>query len=52
MFESKANTAAQIELLKSRLVTETTVRSLRLDLTAEPHTPPVVGHLLSALTTG
>lgn len=52
MFESKAATAAQIELLKSRLVTEATVRNFGLDLTAEPHTPPVVGHLLTALTTG
>lgn len=52
MFETKATTAAQIELLKSRLVTEATVRSLRLDIAAEPHTPPIVGNLLTALTTG
>lgn len=52
MFETKATTAAQIELLKSRLVTEATVRNLRLDLAAEPHTPPLVGNLLTALTTG
>ncbi|WP_206951338.1 polysaccharide biosynthesis tyrosine autokinase [Trinickia acidisoli] len=52
MFETKATTAAQIELLKSRLVTEATVRDLRLDIDAAPHTPPVVGHLLTALTTG
>lgn len=52
MFETKATTAAQIELLKSRLVTEATVRNLRLDIAAEPHTPPIVGNLLTALTTG
>lgn len=52
MFETKATTAAQIELLKSRLVTEGTVRDLRLDIAAQPHTPPVVGDLLTALTTG
>lgn len=52
MFATKATTAAQIELLKSRLVTEGTVRDLHLDLAAQPHTPPIVGDLLTALTTG
>ena len=52
MFETKATTAAQIELLKSRLVTEAAVRNLHLDIAAQPHTLPVVGNLLTALTTG
>ena len=52
MFETKATTAAQIELLKSRLVTEATVRDLHLDIAAGPRTLPIAGHLLTALTTG
>jgi tyrosine-protein kinase Etk/Wzc len=52
MFETKATTAAQIELLKSRLVTEGTVRDLRLDIAAQPRTLPVVGYFSTALTTG
>lgn len=52
MFTRKATTAAQIELLKSRLVTEATVRELHLDIAAEPRTLPVAGPLLAALTTG
>lgn len=52
MFERKATTAAQIELLKSRLVTEATVRNLHLDVAAEPRTLPVIGDLLTGLTTG
>ncbi|GLU30554.1 polysaccharide biosynthesis tyrosine autokinase [Trinickia caryophylli] len=52
MFTRKATTAAQIELLKSRLVTEATVRELHLDIAAEPRALPVAGPLLAALTTG
>ena len=52
MFETKATTAAQIELLKSRLVTEGTVRDLHLDIGAEPRTLPIVGYFTTALTTG
>lgn len=52
MFSRKATTAAEIELLKSRLVTEATVRDLHLDTTVEPRTVPVVGPILAALTTG
>ncbi|NRO95819.1 polysaccharide biosynthesis tyrosine autokinase [Paraburkholderia sp. NMBU_R16] len=52
MFTRKATTAAEIELLKSRLVTEATVRDLHLDTTVEPRTVPVIGSILAALTTG
>ncbi|MFL6637421.1 MAG: Wzz/FepE/Etk N-terminal domain-containing protein, partial [Paraburkholderia graminis] len=36
MFDTKPSTAAEIELLKSRLVTEETVKKLHLDITATP----------------
>jgi tyrosine-protein kinase Etk/Wzc len=52
MFTRKAITAAEIELLKSRLVTEATVRDLHLDIAAQPRTLPVIGPLLAGLTTG
>ncbi|RKP50911.1 polysaccharide biosynthesis tyrosine autokinase [Trinickia fusca] len=52
MFERKATTAAQVELLRSRLVTEATVNNLHIDITAQPRTLPVIGGLLAALTTG
>ena len=52
MFDTKPSTAAEIELLKSRLVTEETVKSLRLDISAEPHTLPFVGSMLSGLVNG
>jgi tyrosine-protein kinase Etk/Wzc len=52
MFTRKATTAAEIELLKSRLVTEATVRDLHLDTTVEPRTVPLIGSILTALTTG
>ncbi|HTI18815.1 MAG TPA: polysaccharide biosynthesis tyrosine autokinase [Trinickia sp.] len=52
MFTKKATTAAEMELLKSRLVTDATVRNLHLDIAARPRTLPVVGPVLAALTTG
>lgn len=52
MFTRKATTAAEIELLKSRLVTEAAVRDLHLDIAAQPRTLPVIGSLLAGLTTG
>jgi tyrosine-protein kinase Etk/Wzc len=52
MFTRKATTAAEMELLKSRLVTEATVRDLHLDIGAQPRMLPVIGPLLAGLTTG
>jgi tyrosine-protein kinase Etk/Wzc len=52
MFTRKATTAAEVELLKSRLVTEATVRDLHLDIAAQPRMLPVIGPLLAGLTTG
>ncbi|HEY2024687.1 Wzz/FepE/Etk N-terminal domain-containing protein, partial [Paraburkholderia sp.] len=47
--DSKPSTAAQIELLKSRLVVEEAVRTLHLDITATPRYLPVIGARLAAL---
>ena len=52
MFDTKPSTAAEIELMKSRLVTEETVKSLHLDIAARPHTLPFVGGLLAPLMNG
>ncbi|WP_250534506.1 polysaccharide biosynthesis tyrosine autokinase [Caballeronia sp. AZ10_KS36] len=43
MFDAKSTTAAQIELLRSRLVVDDTVRRLHLDISAAPHSLPVIG---------
>ena len=47
IFDTKAVTSAQIELLRSRLVIDETVRKLHLDITAAPHHFPVIGKLLA-----
>jgi tyrosine-protein kinase Etk/Wzc len=52
MFTRKATTAAEVELLRSRLVTEATVRELHLEIAALPRPLPVIGPLLAGLTTG
>ncbi|SEJ96602.1 polysaccharide biosynthesis tyrosine autokinase [Paraburkholderia diazotrophica] len=52
MFDTKPSTAAEIELMKSRLVTEETVKALHLDIAARPHTLPFVGGLLAPLMNG
>jgi tyrosine-protein kinase Etk/Wzc len=52
MFDAKPSTAAQIELLKSRLVTEETVKNLHLDITAKPRYFPVIGRLIAGLVNG
>ncbi|WP_250435023.1 polysaccharide biosynthesis tyrosine autokinase [Caballeronia sp. ATUFL_F2_KS9A] len=44
--ETKTSTAAQIELLRSRLVIDDTVRRLHLDIDASPRVLPVVGKLV------
>ncbi|MDR5737711.1 polysaccharide biosynthesis tyrosine autokinase [Caballeronia sp. LZ016] len=52
MFDAKSTTAAQIELLRSRLVVDDTVRRLHLDISAAPHAVPVIGGVIgSALST-
>ncbi|MDR5820781.1 MULTISPECIES: polysaccharide biosynthesis tyrosine autokinase [unclassified Caballeronia] len=48
MFDGKATTAAQIELLRSRLVVDDAVRRLHLDISAVPHGFPVLGGLLGS----
>ncbi|MDR5780140.1 polysaccharide biosynthesis tyrosine autokinase [Caballeronia sp. LZ065] len=48
MFDGKATTAAQIELLRSRLVVDDAVRRLHLDISAAPHGFPVLGGLLGS----
>ncbi|WP_207004564.1 polysaccharide biosynthesis tyrosine autokinase [Trinickia mobilis] len=52
MFATKATTAAEIELLKSRLVTEETVKRLHLDISASPKYLPVVGGFVGNLVNG
>ncbi|MET3244193.1 uncharacterized protein involved in exopolysaccharide biosynthesis [Burkholderia sp. OAS925] len=52
MFDTKPSTAAEIELLKSRLVTEETVKKLHLDITATPRYMPVIGGLIAGLVNG
>jgi tyrosine-protein kinase Etk/Wzc len=53
MFDTRPSlAAAEIELLKSRLVTEDTVRKLHLDITAKPRYFPVVGRLIAGLVNG
>ncbi|SAL72237.1 exopolysaccharide transport protein family protein [Caballeronia peredens] len=49
MFDAKSTTAAQIELLRSRLVVDDTVRRLHLDISAVPHGFPVVGGVIGSV---
>jgi tyrosine-protein kinase Etk/Wzc len=49
MFDAKSTTAAQIELLRSRLVVDDTVRRLHLDITAAPRYFPFVGGMVSSV---
>ncbi|BAN23920.1 polysaccharide biosynthesis tyrosine autokinase [Caballeronia insecticola] len=49
MFDAKSSTAAQIELLRSRLVVDDTVRRLHLDISAVPHGFPVIGGLIGSV---
>ncbi len=52
MFDAKSSTAAQIELLRSRLVVDDTVKRMHLDIGAYPRTLPFVGGIVgSALNT-
>ena len=52
VFDTKTSASAQIEMLKSRLVTEETVRALHLDVGAHPREIPFIGGLLSGLFDG
>lgn len=52
MFDARPSTAAEIELLKSRRVTEDTVRKLHLDITATPRYFPVVGRMIAGWANG
>lgn len=52
MFDTKPTAAAQIELLKSRRVTEEAVRALHLDISAQPRYFPVIGRALAGLVNG
>lgn len=52
MFDTKPSTAAEIELLKSRLVTEETVRNLHLDISASPRYLPFIGGMIAGLVNG
>ncbi|MEA3103916.1 Wzz/FepE/Etk N-terminal domain-containing protein, partial [Caballeronia mineralivorans] len=47
MFDAKSTTAAEIELLRSRLVVEDTVNRLHLDIAARPRYFPIVGGMIS-----
>jgi tyrosine-protein kinase Etk/Wzc len=47
IFDTKAVTSAQIELIRSRLVIDETVNKLHLDITAAPRHFPLIGSLLA-----
>ncbi|WP_434113581.1 polysaccharide biosynthesis tyrosine autokinase [Paraburkholderia caffeinilytica] len=47
MFQSKATAEAEIELIRSRMVIEETVRGLHLDVKALPHRLPLIGALIA-----
>ncbi len=47
LFQNKATTDAEIELIRSRLVVEEAVRSLHLDVQAKPHRFPAIGGLIA-----
>jgi len=49
VFDSKTSANAEIEMLKSRLVTEETVRALHLDIAARPREVPFIGGMLTGL---
>ncbi|MFP3186549.1 MAG: Wzz/FepE/Etk N-terminal domain-containing protein, partial [Paraburkholderia sp.] len=52
IFDTKAVTSAQIELIRSRLVLDETVRKLHLDISAAPRRFPVIGPFLARLRGG
>lgn len=52
MFDEKTSANGQIEMLKSRIVTEETVKRLHLDISAHPREMPVFGGMLSGLMNG
>lgn len=52
IFDSKSSTAAEIELIRSRLVVEEAVRTLHLDMAARPRTFPLVGGWLAGRYAG
>ncbi|WP_133660864.1 polysaccharide biosynthesis tyrosine autokinase [Paraburkholderia sp. BL10I2N1] len=52
IFDSKSPTAAQIELIRSRLVVDATVRDLHLDIAATPRYFPVVGRFIASRRAG
>ena len=52
VFDAKTTATAEIEMLKSRLVTEETVRALHLDISARPRELPFIGGMLSGLGSG
>ncbi|WNC92380.1 polysaccharide biosynthesis tyrosine autokinase [Paraburkholderia sp. FT54] len=47
LFQSKASTDAEIELIRLRMVVEETVRILHLDVKAAPHRFPLLGALIA-----
>ncbi|HEX7907040.1 MAG TPA: polysaccharide biosynthesis tyrosine autokinase [Paraburkholderia sp.] len=47
LFQNKASTDAEIELIRSRMVVEEAVRSLHLDIKATPHRFPLIGALIA-----
>ncbi len=47
LFQTKASTDAEIELIRSRMVVEEAVRSLHLDVKATPHRFPLIGALIA-----
>jgi len=49
LFDTKSTTAAENELVKSRLVVEDTVRKLHLDIAAGPRYLPVVGGIAHSI---
>jgi tyrosine-protein kinase Etk/Wzc len=49
MFDAKSTTAAQIELLRSRLVVDDTVKRMHLDIGAAPHGLPFVGGIVGGV---
>ncbi|MFM0155329.1 polysaccharide biosynthesis tyrosine autokinase [Paraburkholderia sediminicola] len=52
IFDTKATAAAEIELIRSRLVVDSTVQSLHLDVTAVPRYFPIVGELIARHSRG
>ena len=52
LFDTRPSTPAEIELLMSRLVTEETVRTLHLDITATPRYFPLIGAKIAGLVNG